>query len=219
MSWPSGVEHWTQVLVLSECGFESRPGWSRRLCSWARHLTIIALSFGWDPKAVGSVCCVMHVKEPRTIIVKEKWLALVILDSRLEYPAGWICACYKSSVLLLLLLQTLSIQNSLQVWIILQWQTILLVHCIQCTCIQCTYICKQVIYQCYRKSPSSLLKQQLLPKSGILLKTIGAYWSKRRVVTASFFQNYSLLKRQFLHGVTSNSLYLSFSPCKATNLL
>ena len=23
MSWPSGLVHWTQVLVLSECGFES----------------------------------------------------------------------------------------------------------------------------------------------------------------------------------------------------
>ena len=32
VSWPSGLVHWTQVLVLSECGFESRPGRSRRLC-------------------------------------------------------------------------------------------------------------------------------------------------------------------------------------------
>ena len=55
-------------------------------------------------KAVGPVCCVMHVKEPRTLIVKEKWLAPVFLDSCLEHPAGWICARYKSSVLLLLLL-------------------------------------------------------------------------------------------------------------------
>ena len=55
-------------------------------------------------KGVGSVCCVMHVKEPRTLIVKEKGLAPVFLDLRLEHPAGWICARYKSSVLLLLLL-------------------------------------------------------------------------------------------------------------------
>ena len=55
-------------------------------------------------KAVGPVCCVMHVKEPRPLIVKEKGLAPVFMDSRLEHPAGWICACYKSSVLLLLLL-------------------------------------------------------------------------------------------------------------------
>ena len=47
-------------------------------------------------KAVGPVCCVMHVKEPRTLIVKEKGLAPVFLDSHLEHPAGWICARYKS---------------------------------------------------------------------------------------------------------------------------
>ena len=51
-------------------------------------------------KAVGPVCCVMHVKEHRTLIVKEKGF----LDSRLEHEAGCICARYKSSVLLLLLL-------------------------------------------------------------------------------------------------------------------
>ena len=58
-------------------------------------------------KAVGPVCCVMHVKEPRTLIVKEKGLAPVFLDSRLEHPAGWICARYKIlslSLSLLLLL-------------------------------------------------------------------------------------------------------------------
>ena len=49
-------------------------------------------------KAVGPVCWVMHVKEPRALIVKEKGLAPVFLDSRLEHPAGWICARYKSSV-------------------------------------------------------------------------------------------------------------------------
>ena len=43
-------------------------------------------------KAVGPVCCVMHVKEPRTLIVKEKGLAPVFLDLRLEPPVGWICA-------------------------------------------------------------------------------------------------------------------------------
>ena len=50
-------------------------------------------------KAVGPRCCVMHVKEP----VKEKGLAPVFLDSCLEHPAGWICARYKSFLLLLLL--------------------------------------------------------------------------------------------------------------------
>ena len=57
-------------------------------------------------KAVGPVCCVMYVKEPRTLIVKEQWLAPVFLDSRLEHPAGWICARYKSSVLIIVLLST-----------------------------------------------------------------------------------------------------------------
>ena len=52
-------------------------------------------------KAVGPVCCVMHVKEPRTLIVKENGLAPVFLDSCLEHPAGWICARYKSLLLLL----------------------------------------------------------------------------------------------------------------------
>ena len=64
-----GLVHWSQVLVLSECGFESRPVRSRR-------------------KAVGSVCCVMHVKEPRTLIVKEKGLAPVFLD--------WLQMCQKA---------------------------------------------------------------------------------------------------------------------------
>ena len=57
-------------------------------------------------KAVGLVCCVMHVKEPRTLIVKEKGLAPVFLDSRLEHPAGWICARYKSVILLLLRIES-----------------------------------------------------------------------------------------------------------------
>ena len=73
VSWPShGLVHWTQVLVLSECGFESRLGRSRRLCPWARHNCFV-LRMG--RKAIGPVCCVMHVKEPRTLIVKEKGLA------------------------------------------------------------------------------------------------------------------------------------------------
>ena len=61
-------------------------------------------------KAVGLLCCVMHVKEPRTLIMKEKGLAPLFLDSRLEHPAGWICARYRSSVLLLLLFLLLKAQ-------------------------------------------------------------------------------------------------------------
>ena len=37
-------------------------------------------------KAVVPVCCVMHVKEPRTLIVKEKGLAPVFLDWQLNAP-------------------------------------------------------------------------------------------------------------------------------------
>ena len=56
-------------------------------------------------KAVGPVCCVMHVKERRTLIVKEKGLAPVFLDPRLdERPAAWICARYKSSVLIIIII-------------------------------------------------------------------------------------------------------------------
>ena len=129
VSWPSGPVHWTQVLVLSECVFESRPGRSRRLCLWARHLNHNCFVLRMGREAVGSACCVMHVKEPRTLVVKEKGLAPVFLDSRLEHPAGWIiCARYKSPVLLLLLIKAYNLLNprkiviyffkSAQIWII-----------------------------------------------------------------------------------------------------
>ena len=37
-------------------------------------------------KAVGPVCCVMHVKEPRTLIVKEKGFAPVFLEWQQNAP-------------------------------------------------------------------------------------------------------------------------------------
>ena len=37
-------------------------------------------------KAVGPVCCVMHVKEPGTLIVKEKGLAPVFLEWQQNVP-------------------------------------------------------------------------------------------------------------------------------------
>ena len=43
-------------------------------------------------KAVGPVCCVMHVKEPRILIVKEKGLAPVFLDSLSTQQGGYVCA-------------------------------------------------------------------------------------------------------------------------------
>ena len=93
--------HCTQVLVLSECGFESWP--VAALVSLSKTLDHNCAVLRMGRKAAGPVCCIMHVKEPRTLIVKEKGLAPVFLASRLEHPAGWICACYKSSKLLLLL--------------------------------------------------------------------------------------------------------------------
>ena len=92
-------------------------------------------------KAVGPVCCVMHIKN------ETPGFAPVFLDSRLKHPAGWICARYKSSVLLLLLL--------------------------------------------------------------FLLRTIRAYWSKRRVVPPVLFRtNYYSI--EILHGVTA--IILTYHP-------
>ena len=76
------------------------PAW---LVSLSKTLNHNCFVLWMGRKAVGPVCCVMHVKESRTLIVKEKGLAPVFLDSRLEHSAGWICARYKSSVLLLLI--------------------------------------------------------------------------------------------------------------------
>ena len=92
----SGLVHWTQVLVLP--GMWVRiPGWPvAALVSLSNTLNHNCFVLRMGRKAVGAVCCVMHVKEPRTLIVKEKGLAPVFLDSRLEHPAGWICARYKS---------------------------------------------------------------------------------------------------------------------------
>ena len=41
-------------------------------------------------KAVGPVCCVMHVKEPRTLIMKEKGLAPVFLERQPNAPKALI---------------------------------------------------------------------------------------------------------------------------------
>ena len=99
MLWPSGLVHWTQVLVLPECSNVRIPAWPvTALVSLSKTLNHNCFVLRMGRKAVGPVCCVIHVhvKEPRTLIVKEKGLAPVFLDSCLEHPAGWICACYKS---------------------------------------------------------------------------------------------------------------------------
>ena len=62
------------------------------------------LRMGRKAVHVGPVCCVMHVKEARTLTVKEKGLAPVFLDLRLKHPSRVdMTVRYKSSVLLLLL--------------------------------------------------------------------------------------------------------------------
>ena len=47
-------------------------------------------------KAVGPVCCVMHVKEHRTLIV--------FLDLRLEHPAGWICVLQIFCIIIIIII-------------------------------------------------------------------------------------------------------------------
>ena len=77
VSWPSGLAYRTQVRV------------------WIPVVTLVSLSktlnhncfvLRMGRKAVGPVCCVMHVKEPRTLIVKEKGLAPVFLEWQLNAP-------------------------------------------------------------------------------------------------------------------------------------
>ena len=72
-------------------------------------------------KAVGPVCCVMHVKEPRTLIVKEKGLAPVFLDLRLEHPAGWICVLQIFCIIIIIII--IIIKNP-DCPLIIHWQTI-----------------------------------------------------------------------------------------------
>ena len=90
VSWPSGpsaldsssgvVRMWVRI--------PARP--VAALVSLSKTLNHNCFVLQMGRKAVGPVCCVMHVKEPRTLIVKEKRLAPVFLDSHLEHPARWI---------------------------------------------------------------------------------------------------------------------------------
>ena len=102
--WPSALDSSSGVVRM----WARIPAWPvAALVSLSKTLNRNCFVLRMGYKAVGPVCRVMHVKEPRTLIVKEKGLAPVFLDSRLEHPAGRICARYKSSVLLLLLLNVL----------------------------------------------------------------------------------------------------------------
>ena len=92
--WPSGLVHWTLDVARM---WVRIPAWPvAALVSLSKTLNHNCFVLWMGRKAVGVMCCVMHVKEPRTLIVKEKGLAPVFLDSRLEHPAGWIRARYKS---------------------------------------------------------------------------------------------------------------------------
>ena len=89
--------HWTSASSGVARMWVRIPAWPvAALVSLSKTLNHNCFVLRMGRKAVGPVCCVMHVKEPRTLIVKEKGLAPVFLDSRLEHPAGWICARYKS---------------------------------------------------------------------------------------------------------------------------
>ena len=92
--------HWIEVLVLPECEFEYWP--VAALVSLSKTLNHNCFVLRMGRKAVGPVCYVMHVKEPRTLIVKEKGLAPMFLDSHLEHPAGYALQIF--SLLLLLYL-------------------------------------------------------------------------------------------------------------------
>ena len=99
------VEEYLQVCVVAErsSALDSSSGvvrtWVRipawpvaALVSSSKTLNHNCFVLRMGRKAVGPVRCVMHVKEPRTLIVREKGLAPVFLESCLEHPAGWICA-------------------------------------------------------------------------------------------------------------------------------
>ena len=61
----------TGVVRKPECGFDSR---SRHLCPLSKTLNHNCFVLRMARKAVGPVCCVMHIKEPSTLIVKRRGL-------------------------------------------------------------------------------------------------------------------------------------------------
>ena len=69
------------------------PAWSvAALVSLSKTLNHNCFVLRMGRKAVGPVCCVMHIKEPRTLIVKEKRLASMFLDSSCYWHLRcWMC--------------------------------------------------------------------------------------------------------------------------------
>ena len=51
----------------------------------------------------------MHVKEPRTLIVKEKGLAPVFLDSRLEHPRVDMCKLQIFCIIIIIIINDFTI--------------------------------------------------------------------------------------------------------------
>ena len=84
-----GVMAERSSLLDSSSGVSSRM-WVRipvvTLVSLSKTLNHNCFVLRMGRKAVGPVCCVMHVKEPRTLIVKEKGLAPVFLEWQLNAP-------------------------------------------------------------------------------------------------------------------------------------
>ena len=92
----TGISIWSVVAERS-CALDSSSGVVRmwvQIPAWpvaalvslskTFHHNCFVLRMG--RKAVGLVCCVMYVKEPRTLIVKEKGLAPVFLESQQNAP-------------------------------------------------------------------------------------------------------------------------------------
>ena len=125
------------------------PAWPvAALVSLSKTLNHNCFVLRMECKDVGPVCCVMHVKEPRTYREKER-----------------ACPCVSGFA---------------------PWAPSRVDMC-----------ALQILW-----SSSRLLKLQHFPESGILLRTIRAYWSKRRVVPPVLFRtNYYSI--EILHGVTA----------------
>ena len=87
--WHGGVVAERSSLPDSSSGVSSRM-WVRipvvTLVSLSKTLNHNCFVLRMGRKAVGPVCCVMHVKERRTFIVKEKGLAPVFLEWQLNAP-------------------------------------------------------------------------------------------------------------------------------------
>ena len=120
-----GVVAERSSLLDSSSGVSSRM-WVRipvvTLVSLSKTLNHNCFVLRMGRKAVGPVCCVMHVKEPRTLIVKEKGLAPVFLEWQLNAPKLidqrlWMGPQILCALLLFYTMLYFSINNPIQVYI------------------------------------------------------------------------------------------------------